>query len=393
MKKIILFFIGMLFLVLLMIYFHNKKDYQENYSISSYSVLEERHKRENHYDYDFIIEKEKEKYYFSFSSMKKEKKKIIQKIQSYQEDSLTCIVPVIKDNKTSFITCRDKEKAYSRDMLEENESFEKILEEAGLSEKEGASSKEYDKIVVYEDNLEDDEIFYIWNYKGVVVVRKNKTHYKQFFENDLYDNVMATATTRYYVLFDNTSVDGIQTIYYYDSKKDKVSSFTPNIVLTKDSYVNGVVGEMIYLTDRKKKLQYTLNMKKKEMDVIGKDNDSYLLIHDNEKEYFTKSDFFMKTQVFENERKNYSDITDSEDCVFYNGTYYYLEGNTFYKNREAKVALFTMDDVVEWNITKDGILLLKEDTLYLYDDLNGLRKILEYPELKYNYINIYKIGR
>jgi hypothetical protein len=194
-------------------------------------------------------------------------------------------------------------------------------------------------------------------------------------------------------LFDNTSVDGIQTIYYYDSKKDKDSSFTPNIVLSKDSYINGVVGEMIYLTDRKKKLQYTLNMKKKEMDVIGKDNDSYLLIHDNEKEYFTKSDFFMKTQVFENERKNYSDITDSEDCVFYNGTYYYLEGNTFYKNREAKVALFTMDDVVEWNVTKDGILLLKEDTLYLYDDLNGLRKILEYPELKYNYINIYKIGR
>ncbi|MBQ3307728.1 MAG: hypothetical protein IJG68_06035 [Bacilli bacterium] len=393
MKKIVLFLIGLLFLVLLMIYFHHQKDYQEKYTVSSYSVLEERHKIENHYDYNFVIQKDKEKYSFSFSSSKKEKKNIIQKVKSYQEDKLLCIVPILRLKKTSLILCSDGVMQYSKEILKDNESFSKILEEAKITEPVEIPSKEYDKIMVYDDNIEEDEVFYIWNYKGIYVVRKNKTHYKQFLENDLYDNVMATTTTRYYVLFDNTSVDGIQKIYYYDLKKDKVSSFTPNIILSKDSYINGVVGEMIYITDRKKKLQYALNMKKKEINAIGNDNNSYLIIQNNEKKFFTKSDFFMKTQLFENERNTYSDITDSNDCVLYNGIYYYLEGNTFYKNKEGKVALFSLDDVIEWNVVKDGILLLKDDSLYLYDDLNGLRRILDYPELRYNYLNIYKIGR
>ena len=42
---------------------------------------------------------------------------------------------------------------------------------------------------------------------------------------------------------------------------------------------------------------------------------------------------------------------------------------------------------------EDEIILLKDDTRYSYTEDNGLQKILENNELKYNYKNIYKVGK
>ena len=206
---------------------------------------------------------------------------------------------------------------------------------------------------------------------------------------------MAIATKRYYVLFDNTSVSGIKNIYYYDLLKDKVDTFSIKEKISKNSYINGVENELIYITDKRNKKQYSIDIAKKKIVEVGNEVNGFVLYENHKKKLLKTSDFLMENQYFENVKKIYSNITQSSDCVFMDSVYYFVEGNHFYKQREGypKVLLFDMDDVVEWNVVGEDILLLKDDSLYLYHDEVGLNKILDYLELKYNYQNIYKLGR
>ena len=52
-----------------------------------------------------------------------------------------------------------------------------------------------------------------------------------------------------------------------------------------------------------------------------------------------------------------------------------------------------LNDIKEWELVGDEIILLSDKTIYSYTEDNGIRKIVENNELKYNYKNIYKVGK
>ena len=57
-------------------------------------------------------------------------------------------------------------------------------------------------------------------------------------------------------------------------------------------------------------------------------------------------------------------------------------------NNENNVLLFGLNDIKKWYVYEKDILLISNDELYLYNDKTGLRKIIEYNELKYNDDNL-----
>ena len=73
---------------------------------------------------------------------------------------------------------------------------------------------------------------------------------------------MSIIRYKYFVLFENNHVDGIKNIHYYDFEKDKLKIYNPEIVISKDFYINGVVDNLIYVTDNKNKKEYTIDLKK-----------------------------------------------------------------------------------------------------------------------------------
>ena len=79
-----------------------------------------------------------------------------------------------------------------------------------------------------------------------------------------------------------------------------------------------------------------------------------------------------------------------------NGEFYYQVGDKIYrayKSKENKsTLLLELDNIETWKVQEGEIILLKNDTLYSYTDVFGLRKIIKTNELKYNYQNIYQIG-
>ena len=372
-----------------------KKHYVE-YKINNYNINENFYIDNKTHNYEFKVSNKKETYSYILNEKLNKRKKVIKEIKEYKKDNIKCIIPIYVKDIEKNIYCLDDNKQVSNYYLKDNEIFKEILEKAKKYKiklpESNDKTKEYKKIDVYQNNINQDMAFILWNYKGIYVFTNDKIKKEKFLDYDLYDNIMATVTSKYYVLFENSDVMGIENIHYYDIEKDKYKLFKLKEKISKDSYINGVYDDLIYVTDKKKKIQYAINLKKELIETVGKEELGYIKYIGDKKEIMTKSDFFMNEQYFDNEKISDNKITSSKDLVKEKRTYYYLEDNKFYKNIDNynSILLFELNDIKEWMVYDKDIILLVEDSIYFYNDNSGLRKILKYNELNYNYNNIVK---
>lgn len=399
-KKIILLII----LILLICFIGKiiKKEHETTYKIDKYNISESFYiKNKNHW-YDLVINNKKNTYIISLNENANKKKKIIKEIKYYKKNNLECIVPIYKKNIPSNIYCNENNKSVATTYLynEDNSDFKEILTKAKKynlkMSKNKDTIKKYKNLSIYKNNIKDNYKFIIWDYKGIYILSNNSQHYQKILDYDLYDNLMSVVVDNYYVLFENTSVNGIKNIYYYDLKKDKLSKYELKEKISKDSYINGIVNGLIYVTDKKEKKQYTINIKKKKIEEVGNEELKYQKYTNQKLNLLSKSDFFMKEQYFSNEQLNIEKM-DSKDIKQEYNYYYYLNGNKFYKaldtHKNNPILLFELNNIKEWSIIDRDILLISKDTVYLYNEETGLRKILETNELNYNYKNISKLWK
>ena len=380
-----LFLLIIVILLILFIYKLSIKSHDIKYEVNDYTIHEKFYINKGHF-YDIEIKNKKNKYSYTINNNLGKKKKIIKKIKTYKSNNLVCIKPIYKKEIEKELYCNLDNKQVSLYYLvnSENKDLEKILEKEKkiVLPSSNDNKTKYKKISIYQKNILDDYRLVLWNYKGIYILDNKNLKYQKILDYDLYDNVMATVVSKYYVLFENTSVNGIQNVYYYDLKKDKLNSFKLKPKISKDSYINGVYNNLIYVTDNREKKEYTIDISKEEIKLIDNDENKYIYYNDDKKELLTKSDFFMKKQIFNSENKlhNY---------------YYSNKDNNYYKslNNKNKELLFELANVKEWNIIDRDILLLKDKTIYLYNDEVGLRKLVESNELKYNYEDIYKLWK
>jgi len=391
-KKIIL-----VIFLLVLVYFGYRiliKEHEVSYTIDKYKIKEHFYINKNHY-YDLIISKDKLNYTYTLDKNLSKEKRIIKEIKTYKSNNLVCIVPIYKENIELNVYCNINNEEVSNDYLIKtyNNDFKIIKKKIKKYKIKYPSNKniykKYKKNTVFQNNILDNYNYYIWNYKGILVLNNKELKYQKILNYDLYDNIMAVSIDRYYVLFENTDVNGIKNIYYYDSKNKKLNTFKLKEKLSKDSYINGVVDNYIYVTDRKNKKEYKINILKKIITQVD-DDINYITYQNNKKKELSKSDFFMNDQYFDNTYTVDNKIKD-------NNYYYYYKNNRIYKsldtNKKHSKLLLELEDIKEWKVYNDIIVIMAKDTIYQYTEKEGLRKIVKSNELKYNYKNIYKIGK
>ena len=349
-----------------------KKSHNVSYKVNKWSIKESFHVEDDH-AYDFIIKKEKIEYRFTIHKNLKKKKRIIKKIRTFEKNDITCIIPIYIKSIEKRIYCTQKEKQVSNEVLKDDESFKEIIKKVKV---ENIPSKEtkptiYENLKVYQKNILENDTFIIWNYKGIYLLNNKEMMNQQILDYDLYDNIMSAQTSQFYVLFENTNVKGIENIYYYDRKKKKIKIYHPDIIMSKDSYINGVIKDIIYVTDNKKQIEYKIDIKKETIEEIGNELIGYISFEKGKQLTLNHREFFKENQIFNKNNE------------------YYLDNNKMYDKNH--VLLFEMNDIKDWKAIGDNILVLKEDVLYCYNEKNGLKKIIEYNELKYNYENIYSL--
>ena len=317
---------------------------------------------------------------------------IIKDIKLYQEKDINCILPIYTKNIENKLYCVKDNKQVSNYYLNKNKDYNNILKQVKKYKIKKLESNnkttKYKNLKIYINNLKEEDIFTIWDYKGINIIEKNKNKYVKILDYDLYDEIKTIIYDKYFVLFENSHVDGIENIYYYDFKKDKLKLYNPKIIISKDFYINGVVNNLIYVTDNKAKKEYTINLIKKEIEQISKANE-YITYKDNKFISLTKSDYFMEKQIFSNNKTKNKSIS-KEDYIKENNIYYYIEDNKFIRKIEDRNSeiLFELENIKDWKIINGKILLISEDILYIYDDNRGLVPIVQSNELNYNYENI-----
>lgn len=393
-KKKIKIIIILFFIILLIPFF--KKMFMKKYNIiyeKNKYIINEIYKYENkNHNYEINIKNKEYEITYLLNEKFNKNKKIIENIKVYNEDDITCLLPLYKKDVELKLYCLKNNMQVSNYYLKDNKSYKKILNKAkkyDLKKYElGKSTKKVKNLIIYFNNIDEEDIFTVWDYKGINVLEKDKSNYIKILNYDLYDNIKSIIYDDYYVLFENNNVEGIKNIYYYDLIKNKLKVYNPDILLSKNFYINGVVDNLIFVTDIKTKKEYTINLRKKEIEQINKANE-YITYKNNKIIKITKSDYFMEEQLFSN-KKYLNKKISKEELINENNIYYYLEENNFYrqiKNREKEL-LFTLKDIKDWKIINGNILVLSDDIVYIYKENSGLKPIIQSNELKYNYKNI-----
>lgn len=390
--KVFLIIIFIIMLIPIVVKMFTKKHSVE-YKVDNYTVNENFLIEQKTHNYEFVISNKKEKYSYIINENINKRKKVIKEIKVYKKNNIKCILPIYKKKVDLNLYCLEDNHQVSNYYLKDNDDFKEIVEQTKKYKitipSDSNKTVKYKNMKAYKENIMDNYKFVVWDYKGISILDNNTFKYQKFIDYDLYENIMSTIVSNYYVLFENTDVMGIKKIHYYDLKKGKYKTFKVKEEISKDSYINGVNNNLIYITDKKKKIQYTVNIKKETIEEVGKEEQGYIKFTNNQKEILNKSDFFMENQYFDNEKIENKEITDSE--IVQEGKYYYfIEDNMFKRQMENgnEEMLFELENIDKWYVYNKDILLFVNDTVYLYNDKTGLRKIVEYKEFKYNKNNI-----
>ena len=404
---LIIFFIVIIFIVLL---FHIlKKEHFVNYEIISskikYNIEEKYYYDKGNDNYNFVIE-DNNKNIFNFIYKKdlNKKKHIIEDIITYKKNKLICIVPKYIKDEYGNIYCNKNNKTYSYsylDNMDDNDfkNIKKEIKKDGYLSNDLESSndtKNKNKVSYYLDNIPEDYKFIMWNYTGINVIGRDEIKEKKLIkENDMYENKYSTMIGEYYIFLNSNNSNKL---YYYNILNDKMSSIkNKKNNFTGEYIVLGSLYNKIYFIDTDKYIEYSLNPKKKKLEVVGDERNGYITYKDRKEIKVETSDMkndplkykFVST-IYDDKIK---DKYNTEEIYYYNDFYYFRsKDNNFYRSnskyKNKPIYLFNINNVKYWSIYNDNILVITDKYLYYYNDNYGLKKIIKNEEFKYNYDNI-----
>ena len=380
-----------------------KKDHKITYKVNKYDVVEKFYiKNKKHY-YNFIIKDSKNSYIYNINNNFGKKKKIINNIVVEKNKKTTCIMPLYKKNIEGSVLCNYENNIVSLYYLKSNneELYNNIVKKY---KKDGYDKKlnnndnvyKYKKLSIYKNNIDDNEIFTLWNYKGLFLINNKDSKYKKILDEDKYENELASLVGNYYIFIDtNNRYNGFK-LYYYDIEKDKLKTFSKTkYKIDDDIYFSGTYNNKLYIYDKHYKKQYMFDPEKGKIKKVGDKVKGFYLLKNNKLELVDYYEF--KDTIYFNNNINDKKLNKgfNSKTTYLLDNYYYIYSNDgyFYKvdmnNIKNSIILFKLENVSSFIIRNDKIILSLQDNLYSYDLDSGLLNIINYEELNYNYDNIF----
>ena len=169
---------------------------------------------------------------------------------------------------------------------------------------------------------------------------------------------------------------------------DKVKTIKLKNEISRDSYVNGIVNDEIYIFDKDELVQYNINPKKKKVKEVGNKKDG-VLYYDLEFKTSDVYDFRDEEVLFKTVDDYISKLEGGEIIHIAKSlnSYYYQtsDNNVYYYNSLSnnKVLLFNTE-ISDFKLVNDSIYFVSGDSLYSYDYIHGMDKIVTYSELSFN---------
>ena len=362
-------------------------------------------KNKKHFYRFKVKDKKKNSYYFQIEENLHKKDKIIQKIESYQNEDLYCIYPVYSLKKQSEIICQEKDQLFTGTYLETKKDeriveFEEKLKKKGYSIsgwKTKNTPKKYQKVTYYPENILKNQAFYFWTYKGIINLVKDNVYEQQLFEIDQYENNKSILLGTTLIVIDTEQDYDFDRIYLLSlfNKKKEVIKLKEKI--SKDSYFLGSVQDKVYLIDRKNIKQYEIDIQKKTCKEIGNKGLNAKYYQNGKWKIRNIYDFVQEDILFEEEiPSKIKKLYPNQKILKQDEIYYLIEGNTvsyiLSLYPKQRIYLFTLDDLKEIKVDNEMIFAVSKDTVYSYQEKKGLCPILTSRELLFHTQNMYGVA-
>lgn len=394
-KLIIAIFIIILFFELIAYIF--KDSHNVEYKIKNKPntfIVNEVYKNKKYY---LLITNKNYKYSFEINDNFHKKKKIVSKIIKYQTNDALCIYPVIKKSNDTNIICSKDNKSYSYTYYKDKiKDFVKDLQNKGYQNNSWKDENNYqtkiDTLKVYNKNINEKTYIYIYKYDGFYTINNKTSEKLKLFKNDNYINTLGSQIEKYYIVPNYDQKHDYKDFYIINMTNNKTKIKTYKKEISKDSYINGVIDNEIYIFDKDELKQYKIYKKGKKIKEVGNKDDEVLYydlefkkrnaydFRDKEITFKTYKDYISKVE--NNTSINY--IRNDEDSYYYqiknNDVYYYNINN------KQKVLLFNKK-ISDFILINKTIFFISGDTLYSYNINEGLKKLVVYSELEFNYKN------
>ena len=155
-----------------------QKKHNVEYKIGKYNINEKFYIENKNHNYEFKITNKKETYSFILNNNVNKRKKIIKDIKIYKKNNIKCIIPIYVKDISKNIYCLENNNQVSNYYLKDNDNFKSIIEDTKKYKvnlpSDSEKYKEFKKIKVYQNNINDNTAYIIWNYKGIYILKNNE---------------------------------------------------------------------------------------------------------------------------------------------------------------------------------------------------------------------------
>lgn len=391
MKYLLKTFLFLLVLLIILKFTIHKLNsgHEITYTRGNFNITENYYAKED--NYMFNLKKDKLNLKFDIIADYNKKKNIITKVYYKKIDNYDCVLPVFDKNKffTDIMCKKDNTVYYAYQINNKNiEKFAKTMEKNGYkmdrykdkTEKHNLSETNY----IYKENVIDNHYLALENYKGIELYNSKKSEIK-LFENDVYKKNISLFFDKYYLVADYNNqytFKIFKVINIINGTEKEVRSYDE---ISFDSIIQGVVNNEVYIFDKDSKKQYKINIEKETVEKVGEGNN---IKYYNGKWGTMKLSEALNDKVFNNYQININAVEKADKI----GGYYYLyektkNGYSVYKTYDKKVSqkiyLFETDDVNSV-IYLNNYIYFKKGNIFYYYSKDGIKKVLESEELKFN---------
>ncbi len=410
--KRVFYFILLLFILFVVYQFvvmlfidHHQVSYTIAQDEKSFSITETFSKENKQDHYFFEIQEGDHLFYFHSNTSMGKRDHVIQALEVFLQNDLYCLYPVLEKDTPSSIVCLKDGKLVSYASLRQQNnvdigSFVEILQNKGYQNpgwQVSYTSKEYRGKLVYQDNLIDGEIVTLWNYQGLDLYQKEDLSSISLLSSDRYENDFGALVSHYYIIPNYDQKHDFNTMYLVNLLDHSKKSLYFDDDISFDSYVQGVVDSKYYLFDREHKKQYEINPKQASSRLIGSidlegqyfDGESWSSVPISR---FVSEKLTFPTPVSSSVKEKYPDATIYE---FFDRSYVITPQKEVYlvyrDHLDHPIFLF-QDSMMQSVTLKDGaIYYIKDNILYRYSDIHGLKPLVSYNEFRYNHQYIYDV--
>ena len=349
--------------------------------------------------YDFLIKLGNDEFQYrslqTFAS-----KRVIKDIKYIKDGDFLCVLPIFNNDRVETdVLCKHKSGSYYNysSMTNPSKKIKEFVnsiseyEQRNYQDKTG-NIETKDLMKVYTNNLSDDFAFGITNYKGLYLLNHQKIENITLFKQDFYTRELSAFTDRYYITANYEENYDYKTFYLIDLKTGEQSEMTSKNAISADSYIAGVVDNLIYLIDKSNEKEYEINVEKKTIKEIGNQKNDMLYYQHGKWEKVPYTRMTLKNTYFDllspTTSENYTLFLKNNSYSYYykkvDDQYEIYRVDTGKSIKEAKLYLFTTKDISKMKAIGAYLFWQEEDKIKYYHDKSGIKTLLQESELNFN---------